>query len=766
MNINNMDSKMKKILLFISCCVFAVASCTKSYEADYDFGFDREELRFAAKDTASYFMIYGEGSWTLRMNKDVAWVNIDKFSGVGNTQVNVRLQQNEGVARDVEVIATYHDGREKTLIISQQTSSSSNKAYSLAVSELNLLKMQRSVRIPATAKFAQESFGELKYWVAYESEEDKDWIENLVFDYSEVEFSVKENGSDVERTASIHWTFPAAHWETPDTLSIVVSQNPSLPSVGLEESYSLDPAGLDSLRIYPDANWDADIYDFDLSAFKAEGVKGEYVKSGNYLALVAERNISGQPRIFNLEWSICENGAEVAKSSAELVQDNFVVSISINDTYSLDPEGLDSLKIYPVINWDPAVLDFDLSNFTVSEGVTGKYVKSGNYLALIAQPNTSREARNYSLKWSVMDNGAEVASAGATLVQSYYIPPVDLTAGGKYANCYVLSDVEEGYYSVDVLLVSGVKPAEEDITSAAVLWESSPGLITRCSYDSEANKLYVGKAKDAKGNAVVKLMDKDGNIRWSYHFWMTNTGAAVPEINLGGVTFLDRNIGAIANTAPVDGENDAAGTYYQWGRKDPFPAPVDLKTSYNGQISDVYPSATVVFKSAQDGVSPETAIQNPATYYWGSHNKNAQDWSNTSFDGYWSTSSKTDFDPCPYGYVVPDKSQIEALIGAYSGTPAAYGYMLNCDGGISNYLCSGGWIRRKLSTTSECAHTGQYPHYWSTTTAEGKETSADAKTDAEKKYNGAYATDKINNILVFPRRWGANVRCVKETKTE
>ena len=106
------------------------------------------------------------------------------------------------------------------------------------------------------------------------------------------------------------------------------------------------------------------------------------------------------------------------------------------------------------------------------------------------------------------------------------------------------------------------------------------------------------------------------------------------------------------------------------------------------------------------------------------------------------------------------------MIGAYSGTTAAYGYMLNCDGGISNYLCSGGWIRRKLNTTSECAHTGQHPHYWSTTTAEGKETSGDAKTDAEKKYKGAYATDKINNILIYPRRWGANVRCVKETKTE
>ena len=765
MNTNNMDSKMKKILIFISLCIFAVASCTRPYEAHYDFGFDREELRFTAKDTASYFMIYGEGSWTLRMSEEVAWVNIDKLSGAGNTQINVRVKQNEGVARDVEVIATYQDGREKTLIISQQTSSSSNKAYSLSVSKLNLLKIQKSFKIPATAKFIQESLNQLKYWVEYESEEDKDWIENLKFNYSDVEFSVKENASDADRTARICWTFPVAHWETPDTLSIVVAQNSSLPSLGLDESYSLDPAGLDSLKIYPDVNWDTDIYDFDLSIFNAEGVMGEYVKSSNYLALVADRNGTGQARSFNLDWSISENGAEVAKSSTELLQDNFVVSLSINDTYSLDPEGLDSLKIYPVINWDPAVFDFDLSHFTVSDGVTGKYVKSGNYLALIAQPNTSREARNFNLKWSVMDNGVEAASASATLTQNYYIPPVDLTAGNKWANCYVLSDVEAAYYSVDVRLVSGAKPAE-DITSAAVLWESSLGLITRCSYDSEDNKLYVEKAENAKGNAVVKLMDKDGNIRWSYHFWMTNTGAAVPEINLGGVAFLDRNIGAIANTAPVDGENDAAGTYYQWGRKDPFPAPVDLKTSYNGQISDVYPSATVVFKTAQDGVSLETAIQNPATYYWGSHNKNAQDWSNTSFDGYWSTSSKTDFDPCPYGYVVPDKSQIEALIGAYSGTAAAYGYMLNCDGGISNYLCSGGWIRRKLSTTSECAHTGQHPHYWSTTTAAGTETSGDAKTAEEKQFMGAYATDKINNILVFPRRWGANVRCVKETKTE
>ena len=741
---------MKKILIFISFCIFAVASCTKPYEAHYDFGFDREELRFAAKDTASYFMIYGEGTWTLRMSKEVAWVNIDKFSGAGNAQINVRVKQNEGVARDVEVIATYQDGREKTLIISQQTSSSSNKAYSLSVSELKLLKMQRTIKIPAADKFAEEGLGELKFWVEYESEEDKDWIENLKFNYSDVEFSVKENTSAADRSANIYWTYPAAHWETPDTLSIVVNQNSSLPSLGLEDSYSLHPAALDSLKIYPDVNWDTDIYDFDLSTFNAEGVKGEYVKSGNYLALIAERNVTGQARSFNLDWIISENGVEVSKSSTELVQDNFVVSLSINDTYSLDPEGLDSLKIYPVINWDPEVFDFDLSHFAVSEGVIGKYVKSGNYLALIAQPNTSREARNFNLKWSVMDNGVEATSASATLTQNYYIPPVDLTAGGKYANCYVLSDVEESDYSLDVRLVSGAKPAE-DITSAAVLWESSLGLITKCSYDSENNKLYIGKAKNAMGNAVVKLMDKDGKVRWSYHFWMTNTGAALPEVIIGGYTFLDRNIGALTNQAPAAKESDAVGMHYQWGRKDPFPPASDLSTN-NANRMKVYPDEAVKMEVAQNGVSLSTSIANPGTYYWGSASNGNENWCSEIKEDYWSTSAKTDFDPCPYGYVVPSKEQLTTVMN--NGKAVTLGADVNCGDNHKNFWAAGGWYRRASSTASHLANATKM-YYWTT--------DVDVYNSS---YRGSYVYEEAKMFNIRARRWGANVRCVKETKTE
>ena len=349
MNTNNMDSNMKKILILLSFCVLVLASCSKSYDAHFDFGFDREELRFAAKDTASYFMVYGKGDWDLRMSKDVAWAQIDRFSGKGTTQVNVRLQKNTGVARDVQVIATYKDGREKTLVISQEASSSSDKAYSLSRSEFDLLKIGHDFTISATAKFMEEQLADLEYWVEYDSDQ-KDWLENVKFNYSDVTFSVKENASEVDRTARLCWTFPVAHWELPDTMSAKIVQNTKLPVIELEESYSLDSEGRDSLKVAAKTNWDVELYDFDLSSFK------------------------------------------------------------------------------------------------VSEGITGGYSEDGNYLSLIAGPNSSRDPRSFELEWNVIYGSEVVSTTYTNLLQNYYIPPVHITPNGEYANCYVLSDVEESYY--------------------------------------------------------------------------------------------------------------------------------------------------------------------------------------------------------------------------------------------------------------------------------------------------------------------------------
>ncbi len=325
---------------------------------------------------------------------------------------------------------------------------------------------------------------------------------------------------------------------------------------------------------------------------------------------------------------------------------------------------------------------------------------------------------------------------------------VDLTEGGKWANCYLLDEPGAASYSFEPKHVSG-EGISGQLRTVEVLWETAQNTVENLAYDQTANKVYFTKTAGAKGNAVIALRDYNGNLLWSYHLWVTSQD--VKEISLGGVKFLDRNIGAVANTAPLAAENDAVGMFYQWGRKDPFPAPSKMNEA-NGVLSTVYPANAITLQTKQSGVTLETAILNPTVYYWGNDNVGAEDWSSVQNDGYWSTSSKTDYDPCPYGYVVPDKSQIEALIGAYSGTTAAYGYMLNCDGGISNYLCSGGWIRRKLHATSQYAHVGQHPHYWSTTTER-----------VDDDCIGSYATDKITVVKAHPRRWGATIRCVKQT---
>jgi hypothetical protein len=353
---------------------------------------------------------------------------------------------------------------------------------------------------------------------------------------------------------------------------------------------------------------------------------------------------------------------------------------------------------------------------------------------------TFKDAAGVSLshRFDVLQRNVEGAEANV----------VDLTEGGKWANCYLLDEADATSYSFEPKHVSG-EAISGQLRTAEVLWETAQNTVENLAYDHTANKIFFTKTAGAKGNAVIALKDYNGNLLWSCHLWATSQD--VKEISLGGVTFLDRNIGAVANTAPVAAENDAVGMFYQWGRKDPFPAPSKMNEA-NGVLSAVYPANAITLQTKQSGVTLETAILNPTVYYWGNDNVGAEDWSSVQNDGYWNTASKTDYDPCPYGYVVPDKTQIDALIASRSGQTASYGNLLKCDDGTTNYLSSAGWFRRKLHATSQYAHVGQHPHYWSTTTVR-----------VDDDCIGSYATDKITVVKEHPRRWGATIRCVKQT---
>ena len=134
----------------------------------------------------------------------------------------------------------------------------------------------------------------------------------------------------------------------------------------------------------------------------------------------------------------------------------------------------------------------------------------------------------------------------------------------------------------------------EDFTSLVpepvLLWQDLPGLITNVGLipgqQAEEGSIAVSTA-DKVGNAVIGIRI-GGEIRWSWHIWVTRYDPNAELVAFGKIytwdnngdgvtdyTFMDRNLGAVINKALIENTPAdslaACGLLYQWGRKDPFP---------------------------------------------------------------------------------------------------------------------------------------------------------------------------------------------------
>ena len=114
-----------------------------------------------------------------------------------------------------------------------------------------------------------------------------------------------------------------------------------------------------------------------------------------------------------------------------------------------------------------------------------------------------------------------------------------------------------------------------------------------CDADEKGRQEYQRKiyvCAGQRGNAVIAARNKQGDIVWSWHIWVTendpgNVSSAIlyttyawneegikTGIRVPGYDIMPCNLGALRYEP--DGNADASDTYgmlYQWGRKDPFP---------------------------------------------------------------------------------------------------------------------------------------------------------------------------------------------------
>ncbi|MDR1200911.1 MAG: hypothetical protein LBL58_04655 [Tannerellaceae bacterium] len=176
--------------------------------------------------------------------------------------------------------------------------------------------------------------------------------------------------------------------------------------------------------------------------------------------------------------------------------------------------------------------------------------------------------------------------------------------------------------------------------SIGYLWYTNSSLLG--SLVTAANTFTVTPTAET-GNIIVAMRDAQSKILYSWHIWVTDYNPEDPtkQNSNNGFIVMDRNLGAGNNQDDVP----SYGSYYQWGRKDPF--------FVSGSDAGVNEFVTEPIKPYMNYA--DSAIQHPTTFY--AVSSSPYDWIGPSQNNsMWRTieGEKGPSDPCPFGWRVPD----------------------------------------------------------------------------------------------------------------
>ena len=317
-------------------------------------------------------------------------------------------------------------------------------------------------------------------------------------------------------------------------------------------------------------------------------------------------------------------------------------------TYKVEPSNADNKSVI----WSSS----DETSVTVDENglVTAIKKKGSTPVTITATP---------------ADNGGGTPGTCQITVDEFNSSNLSNTSNGT-ANCYIVT--EPGNYCFKA--VRGNSKLDSDAitpASAIRLWQSygtstsvtSP-VIT--NVDVASDMIFFTVPDPMKeGNAVIAALNGLNGIIWSWHIWVTrenpetkaqtyvertSTTNANGEtvVTLTGKTVavvMDRNLGALSATPGTVG---SLGLMYQWGRKDPFLASDRIvNASYNSKQPVAASESSYSWSTVAGPKTVDDAIASPMTFITAS-----KSWYSGS-DLLWSDSSKTIYDPCPPGWMVP-----------------------------------------------------------------------------------------------------------------
>ena len=312
----------------------------------------------------------------------------------------------------------------------------------------------------------------------------------------------------------------------------------------------------------------------------------------------------------------------------------------------------------PILNVEGKVSDgkgvvYIPGGATLAGGYSIKFKKGDSVVKML------KHTDEVTIKHGANTNIGDVTALAEDYVDPFSADVKDLDKNGN-ANCYIVT--EPGKYKF--LAVKGNNAASfvTDIDEAKVLWETwndnseveANSVVKNVSY-AEDYMIIEMPATLHPGNAVVAAYNADGEIVWSWHIWVPETAIVTKNYGILTPDMMDRNLGAlVAAEKDVKSPVQSFGLMYQWGRKDPFPCPADVKSSSNATVAGKQVEAMEGSGAADEcKITLEQSIANPTLLGFSQNGS----WIIPEGNDLWMDSAKTIYDPCPPGYRVPAREK-------------------------------------------------------------------------------------------------------------
>ena len=369
---------------------------------------------------------------------------------------------------------------------------------------------------------------------------------------------------------------------------------------------------------------------------------------------------------------------------------------------------------------------------------------------------------------------AQVTKGGFTFSPDPLANVTNLSAFGRFANCYVVSAA--GSYCFNAR-----KPDGTTVSGASAVWVWAAGeafstqkteaqLNAKMVSDisMENGKIYFSVPTSfTVGNVVLGVINEDKDLLYTWHIWLTSNDLA--DNTAQGITLMDRNLGAgavydvaLATNLPLQ---NGKGCFYQWGRKDPI---LGGRNSPSGAENPAYGTTnsqyTIVNSEAGiNNVSEwglaafttftvEAGAARPVTMGNGPTAKPGYEAGNTA-----AWSKRTNANPCPYGYRPISSTEFTTLKEA--GNPVISNYnnfaQVNLGGVI---FARAGYRGGTDAKAKEGQGSSSTARYWTDTASSASQGILMKITWSDNTTLGTTWW----SLAGFNANHACNVRCVKE----